>query len=117
MESENKVNKTEIEDPTRRRSEAERLRYKLQETEWKMWTSGEQVVVLYRKLQELEEKLVRAIQENHCSRMHTLRLRQVTLEGVRSVYRLYARTKLDEMLELQKKVEQLDDVSDANTHQ
>ena len=40
--------------------EVRRLSSKLQGVEWKMYKAGEQVVVLDRKLQETEEKIIRA---------------------------------------------------------
>jgi hypothetical protein len=109
MENKTQANNSEY------REYAKNLCSQLKEAEWKMHKAGEQVVVLDRKLQETNERIIKATLEMHRTRMYTLRLRQVTLEGVRNAYFLYARCKMDEMLELQKKVEQLEPWSESES--
>ena len=60
----------------------------------------EQVVLLNDKLEGLQRRYDKAVQENHRSFRYNLRLKMASVEGVRNAYYEYACEKAEEIAEL-----------------
>ena len=72
----------------------------LNETETRFKRACEQVVLLNDKLEGLQRRYDKAVQENHRSFRYNLRLKMASVEGVRNAYYEYACEKAEKIAEL-----------------
>lgn len=72
----------------------------LNEAETRFKRACEQVVLLNDKLDGLQRRYDKAVQENHRSFRYNLRLKMASVEGVRNAYYEYACEKAEEIAEL-----------------
>lgn len=72
----------------------------LNEAETRFKRACEQVVLLNDKLEGLQRRYDKAVQENHRSFRYNLRLKMASVEGVRNAYYEYACEKAEHIAEL-----------------
>ena len=72
----------------------------LNEAETRFKKACEQVVLLNDKLEGLQRRYDKAVQENHGSFRYNLRLKMASVEGVRNAYYEYACEKAEKIAEL-----------------
>ena len=80
----------------------------LNETETRFKRACEQVVLLNDKLEGLQRRYDKAVQENHRSFRYNLRLKMASVEGVRNAYYEYACEKAERIAELRYYVSAMD---------